>query len=860
MRMKIGFSVAIIWMATYGCVFNRTALQPTVAQAQQATLQAELLYEQDYDSQEPGSTGGARDDSGWQGGRTDLTVVNGEKGRVLEAQTNGYAQIDLGHFNLEKGATYRVGVTVGSRGTQSLEMGVRKVGEPYTMHVSSPFQSFETPRRWSKFFTVTEEANPSRFQIVMRGYTTLTIDDVTVEKITGGLPANINQISEAMLLPGKPQKPDNILLNSSFELLRDGWMWRGGVKFVPLQNAFHGSYGIRMENGGTLFSDFLPLSLRNDYELVARVRAVGSRPARVVLGWGDYVNFRGGTDGASREFEVQPGQWQRVAVTWRPKLTEGQVAPDKPFHAEFGCRSGQIEIDGVEAKAVGGDAMGGVLAQPGNDTYVPAAPVEWGIEVLAPLSVVTQGEAAKAIIRCSAQDRSSQDHGAFLRVLDEAGKTVRSLQLNQPATVVLRNLQPGYYRLVTLPVQRTSRKRIEGEAFIAVVPPMPNVSLDKWHFGTHVSARPDSLAAGHKLGWRWNRLHDVAHFTKWPAVQPERERWRFDDETPARMKAAGYELLGSLDMLPAWLPKASAGREANPAELTEETFGQWREYCRRTAEHYKNSITWWEITNEPNLSGMSPEHYRRLYDEAVAGVKAGNPQAKVLALGGAVPPGAPWLAQVLRSGVTKTADAISFHFYGGTTFSSRRGPQPLREAVETQTQVMRQNKFPVVPVWDSESGGIFRTSYQKFSNPFGDTAPREGAEMMPKAVAAVLASGLERWFYYAAFNATHPGELAAFAASDINDTIKMPFQPMAVAISLLEGREFVRQENAADGIVHLVFSGRGETVHMLWKNNGQATLKAPANTRRVLNMWGRKVQKSNSLRLDTAPIYVVTTS
>lgn len=784
----------------------------SAASAQDAPLQTEPLMNNNYDGAALDSTGGARDDSGWAGGKTDLAVVESGNGRALEAQTHGDTQIDLGHFDLEKGATYRLSLQVSSKGTQSMEIGVRKAGEPYTTFTKSIFQSFETPRVFSKFFTVTREGNPARVQIEMRATTTLLIDEVRVEKIVGGLPPQKpDGKPEDALLPGAPQTPDNLLLNSSFELGADGWFARGDAQFVELPQAFAGQRDVRLNTGGQLFSSFVPLSLRNDYQLVVRARAAGNADARLSLGFGDYVNFRGNTDGTGQQFTVKPGAWQRFAVKFRPKISEGQIAATKPFYAAVSQRGGTVEIDALEIRAIGGDAMGGTLAAP-DAPYSPDAPIEYALSTDAPLGVATQGETVK--VRVMSAGAMPTD---FVNVSDESGASVATLPMRATGEVTLPKLAPGFYHLTTGTMAKTAQKRVEGETFLSVVPVMQNVAAADWHFGTHSKPNGDALQACLKLGWKWNRLHDVYGATKWVHVEPKEGEWKWDLDGAKRMKNAGFSLLGSLDILPAWLPKT----EKNPGggkvnqnatstteNLRDEDFGRWREYCRRTAAAYRGLIDSWEVTNEPNLKGMTPAHYERVFREAVAGVRAGNPDARIVGLGGATPPQGSWLREVIALGGARGADALAFHNYGGTVWGASDGPAKLSAIVGTLESAVTAMGAPKIPLVDSESGGIFRTTYAKFPNPFGDASAREGAAMMPKAVAGVLASGLQRWYYYAAFDMNHPGEMAAFTFTDANHTVKMPFQTMAVAIAMLEGRALVSDSSRGD-LVDLTFGGRG---------------------------------------------------
>lgn len=849
-------------------------------------LQTQELYAQDFEAQ-TSVPAGVKDDSAWAGGRVPLRVVDSgdpRRGKVLEATASGYAQVSLGEFSLEAGAMYRVSVEMSARGTRDIEVGLREVSEPYTMHDKLATQVFESART-IQFFARARSARPSRLQFVMRGTTTLLIDSIRVEKIVGGLPEGFQPDDPAgMLLPSQPPSPRNMLLNSGFELGRDGFFSRGKVEFAPDVTAFEGRRVLKLNaQNAEVTSAWHKLSVHFDYQIVARVKAVGGT-AKIDVGWGDYVNFRGGINGKSQSFEVTPEEgWKRIAWTWRPSPTRGQVDPYRLYYLSLANRSSggenapQVLVDAVQARVVGGDVnsiktnagfvVGGSFANADDEEYAPLSPAEMSITTDAPYNVATEGEVVRV------QVLAAQDGPVQLSVVDESGKAARTQKLEvrgSVATATLEKLPPGYWKLSAGRFDKKGSHEGDGENFLCVVPKMPVVSLDAWHFGTHARADANMQAACWKLGWHWNRLHDTSHATKWPDVEPRQNEWKWRDEEVAQLKqpAAGmsFGLLGSLDRVPAWAPKNSKnpGAESGTESLNGDSMSLWSEYCRRTAEHWKGLISQWEVTNEPNLSGMSAEHYRQVLEAAAQSVKAGNPDAKIVGLGGAVPAGSPWLAQVIKAGGWKSSDAFSFHNYGGTTWSSQSGPANITAAIESLRAALREAgaNNASAPILDSESGLIVRSSFSKYLQPFGDSDPEDAARMMPKAVASVIASGLSRWFYYAAFDTSHPGENAGFTVGDINGAIKMPFQPMAVAIAHLEGKSYAGRDEQIlpaeiQGTFAMKFTGRGSDATLAWSNAREgATISIPRGAT-VLSMWGRAMKPESQVKLSEAPIYIL---
>ena len=139
------------------------------------------------------------------------------------------------------------------------------------------------------------------------------------------------------------------------------------------------------------------------------------------------------------------------------------------------------------------------------------------------------------------------------------------------------------------------------------------------------------------------------------------------------------------------------------------------------------------------------------------------------------------------------------------------------------------------------------------------------ARMFPKSAAAVRAAGLGRVCYYSATGTTHAGDAGLRCFSDFNGVMKITVVPLAVAISLLEGTDFVerRPGSAEEGIVDLTFRGRGRRVRMLWSLGEKAVVVVPAGASRLVSMWGRPAGPGAphpgglKLTLTPEPVYAV---
>ena len=821
-----------------------------------------IIYQCDFNSSIPGGpVTQAIDDSRWAGGQADLRIIDSgdpARGNQLEARVSGFCQIAFGHFDVRPGAAYRVSITLSARGTQTVDVELRKGPEPYTVHGSIRQQVFESPRRLSFLVREAKPANPVRVQIIMRGFTTLTIDDVLVEEVTGDLPPANSEDPLAMLLPDPEWPHGNLLANSSFEVGIDGWYpyrgaW-GAWAPEPSNDAYDGRYVLRMKKNFGTATPFIHLPLRGESIIIARVKAVGG-PAEGAIGFGNYIDFFGGDQFPSREFSVAPEEgWKRVETSFRPRCPNGQLEPWLQFYGTIDCTKGELLVDAVAVRHLG-ESMDAADAP-----FAPRAALEFAIRTDMPFGVATQGERVAATLFSSQPDAHCR-----MRMLDEEGRETGAWDVKTVdgrAKIDLGTPDCGAWRLTTAAGASAAHEgaqapgRIDGESFLLVVPPMPDVPLAKWPFGGHIREDADLRSACWKLGWRWTRQHDGATYGKWAQVQPRSaDDWNFDPQQWQFLRSAGHAVLTNIDDIPGWAPKKEARRGGSFDLFTDATSPAFREFCRRLAVDAKGLADEYEICNEVTLSGIPAADYLAILRTAHDGLKSGDPDAHIVGLGGAVPQESPWMYRCIELGVGKWCDAISFHGYGFTNNAQNRGPEPLIECVKRIRAALSAAGTPHVRVYDTESGFIIRSSLTKHNMPLGDAQPDEAGGALTKAVAAVVASGLDRWFYYGCFDQTAPGQGAAFCAAEVGRLMKPSYQPMAVAISLLTGLIYKGRKHAEDGVVHLMFSGRGKMVHMLWSPDGRARVTIPEGTETVLNMWGRSLTKANEMTVAASPVY-----
>ena len=812
------------------------------------------VYIQDFLKCEPGKPpANAWDNSKWAGGKVDMqVVVTGDplRARAVECRVTNYGQICIGNFHLKKDKLYRVSLDVAAKGGADLTILLRQLPGPWKCFLQSEEKVTDDYRRISFLGKVTEDGDQVGLIITNRGRLSMRLANIKVEEVEGDVTVEA------------PPVLGNLVLNGSFELAGDGLYVRSAgspsrPKYVRVPDAADGSYVAEIYDKNLVSTTWMRLSYQAEYLVRARVRAVTTAGKFNLSLAGSGMGWQGQT------VDLLPaGGWKSVSFKVRPKPpASGKLLRYSDAFVCMSVTKGPVQVDAVEVLAL----------IPGSNVeaqgYQPHAPLELAVAVDPglPMAVATVGEPVPVKVLASADITAAR-----LQVLDERGLVLETKTLKfheRQASLVLSGLPPGYLCLRTAPVKGEAKApRVEGESFVCVVPVMPDVSLDKWIYGTHIVDYPPLRQASWKLGLHWDRLHDTGHLLKWDQVQPKgKDDWTFPDAWVAARRKDGFALLANLDCMPPWVPHKSAPvvpRYFSQMKVfNEESLPFWEAYTRQVPAHYKGMIDYYEVSNEPHISGTTAAEYVQALQVAYRGIKAGNPQARVVGLGGMVA-GDSLINEVLKLGAGKYCDAISIHGYNLSTWATVDGPETLQKSVRSLRDLLKSNGAAEdMPIWDSETGWASPWSYTKFyAGAQSGDSPLSYARMFPKSVAGAKAAGLARVMYYAMFGDDYAEDTHKFRVCNMNDTMRMPLQPMAVAIATLEGREFVRQDMDArkQGIVHLVFEGRGATVHMMWTISGTQSVACSPNAKQVINMWGREIKPAKgSLSLSPDPVYIV---
>lgn len=214
------------------------------------------------------------------------------------------------------------------------------------------------------------------------------------------------------------------------------------------------------------------------------------------------------------------------------------------------------------------------------------------------------------------------------------------------------------------------------------------------------------------LGVKWVRW-DV----EWGAIQPknsEEYQWEGADRVAATAEQYGIHSLGILTYTPAWAASSLCVSKqrcepANPAE-----FGR---FAKEAAARYKDTITYWEIWNEPNYTffwNPKPDvsTYAAVLEESYTAIKEVKPDAVVLTGGlaatgnesdGSISP-IDFIRTLYKLGANRYFDAIALHPYTYPASPNYKAWWNRWQQIIPIRQIMVTNGDQAKKVWITEFG------------------------------------------------------------------------------------------------------------------------------------------------------------
>jgi len=777
-----------------------------------------------------------------------VRVINlpaGKGGKALQIEVQGSALLLLGSLTVDAGSSYQVRIRLRGLIQQPVEVMLRKLGKPYTKLISSVVHVGE---QWQEHVIAGRAAAalPTGIFLKLQTNLQLLVDYVEITR----LPADYKPEPDPMPAPG------NLLHNASFELGDEAWYLYG--RSAPQGGLAHSgkrSLLFSAASPGRISSTWHPVAIGRRYRLScwAHTDQPGARLRLAVTSGTLQSRMRVGHR-MSDSFRLEKQGWQRISF----EVEIPSSASERRFFAEISPHSlGEpaLRVD---------DVMFCPVATP--ESFRPRRPIEILVRSTGPKGVHVHGKPVNLTVlavRHGKGDLPSQTRVVFLDERDQEGRQIDiTLDAVGQGSTVVQGLPCGYWRLEThsgLPAEQVD----EAEAFISVVPPMPDVPATEWFLGGHINTRPKDLEAAWLCGVRSDRFHGTCRVANWDIVEPTAGEFTFRDENVDDRLALGFSILGNLDRAPKWLEPVS-GRNGTPMALSGSEIALWGTYVQKTVSHWKDRIQFWEITNESHgYHGpdgkrdvvRNAAQYARIAAEAARQIRQADPSALIVGLGGVNFCYRDFWPEVMKTDVFQHFDAISVHSYGAGTDSCSRSIKTYVEEVEKIRKLLQEHGHKALPIWDTEGGFGVKSASRKYgvAQVFD---PYSAAALYVKMILARKAARVEKFYLYSMGDPRYAGNRNLPFYFAVNSVVTPPAVAMAVASSLLQEAVF-EELRETPSLVQVRFRLRGKKLRVIWST--AQSVEVPLEQReKALNLWGREIAGVDGrLQVSHEPVYVL---
>ena len=433
-------------------------------------------------------------------------------------------------------------------------------------------------------------------------------------------------------------------------------------------------------------------------------------------------------------------------------------------------------------------------------------------------------------------DSPQENLPVALRVLDGEGREYarleRTVALRAKGSVdfVLDPLLPehGLYRAVVS--CRDREQTIPFSYLPAADTPTPDLTSPfgvSMHFG-HGGRGPieNNLKLASDMGIRW--LRDDA---SWGGIEREKGVYKvpptFDRFLRTARRDWGCEPLIILDYSNSLYCK----QQAIATEEERQAFANWAEFMAR---EYREFVTYWEVWNEPNISGFwkpspNPQDYALLLKATHAAVKRGNPDARVVAM---VTAGIDlgFIEKVLAEGTAGHFDAIAVHPYRYPT-APEAGKTTMLGHLRKLLDLLDKYGVGDTPIFNSEVG------WPNQDDPRGLPEATSAAYLSRMYVQLHAIPQIRATFWY---DFQNDGRKREYNEHNFG-LLHHDFSPKAPAVAYrmtslaLEGARFVRELDTRDESTRafLFAGGDGQTVLAAWSTAGRGALHTVWDADRV---------------------------
>ena len=332
----------------------------------------------------------------------------------------------------------------------------------------------------------------------------------------------------------------------------------------------------------------------------------------------------------------------------------------------------------------------------------------------------------------------------------------------------------------------TPHRSFEGKINFAVVPPQ-NPEL--------AAVSPFGLHAGHcrlleAANMRWARNGQLV-FAEELSDRENRDWTTFEQV----LHAAERHRITLIPVI-----QCNPTKRWTAAPLKE--YNRFRSFVRDLVDHFKDRQKVWEIVNEPNIEGFSPEQYFEALEAGYRGAKQADPHC-TLVMGGTAYIDMPYIQRLGELGLAELCDVVSVHPY-------YPGEPPEGELLVKlkEVQKWRDRQSPGKPMWSTEiawwTGGKDKVDPQTLCN------------YLARSTILQLAYGQEVVLWTTGVDRQWDPRLVDSGLYRLDFTPKENYVVFAALSRLLSGKQFVGVSDRGKEVFAFRFEGRGESVEALW--------------------------------------------
>jgi hypothetical protein len=561
---------------------------------------------------------------------------------------------------------------------------------------------------------------------------------------------------------------------------------------------------------------------------------------------------------ASKDFLSKINEWQRINITFSPRLTA----------RAYGLRiegKGELWIDAMQVEA-GSDATSYssqlacevALACPEGDA-LPAL-VQFDDE-LPLIRFCICGNIPDAILKVKVVNLYGEEKSLPNVAIGDGFIHYGMLRYN-----VFPDKPYGAFR-IEAHVKKPNGERISPYYEIIVhrlhrphywMKDAPNSP-----FGIHTNSTVRHIMMAKAVGVNWTRLHDAGgNYLMWYFLEPEKGKWVFRDKELNRYRKYGMKILGELGTAPKWASYyQDVGKDHSgyfDCFYQPKSMEDYANYVQTVEERYKGVIDAYDVWNEPWVHAW----WVVGYDESKTGEYGGyitskNPTAdfvklmatayqtaktiddKITVLGVNTTTaiggedrfsGDEWTRGIVENGGLDYCDVVCYHNY---TIEPMGFPDDDAEVGFKRAVGFIEEKIHK-PVWMTEG---FSNMLKMGSGFYNYTIPYKSLEnvidtsdCLCRHVISLLGQGVDKVFLYSMHSHSYFPDNSLIQCRALV-TEEGALHPSADAYSTmawyLEDTKFVRQLTLADGVYAYLFDDKDRSVAVLSAKYNHAEFKIP---------------------------------